>query len=158
MSQTALEQLMHPKHINNDVKQHIIDNYQDEIQGAMTLINEMLNKEEWTDKDRRKSFINEPEKLIINILSTIAIHCMKPMLFVSIASMIHIDGLTKLDSIKTVSELILLLHDEKCDTYTLEYRHGSLVITSSIQLPQALQDRLRLHCFLPPMQTKPKNS
>lgn len=156
MNQIQLEKLMHPKHINKDVKQYILDTYQEEMQGGITLLNEMLNKQEWADKDRRKAFITNPDKLVIDVLSSIAVHCNKPMPFVSIASMIHINGLSKLDSIKTVSEVILLLHDDKCDTYSLEYVNGSLTVTSSMNLSQDLQDRLRLHCFLPPMVEKPK--
>lgn len=157
MSQTQIEGLMHPKHIKEDIKQELIEYMDSSILTSVKAIKKWIAVKEWDSKNARKQLLADLDlhTLIADILTSITMYCIKPLPLVSVASMINISIFTdKLDSIKTVCELIALL--EPLQAYELSRNaDNSIVITTYLEPSQELLDRLNLYCYLPPMLEKP---
>lgn len=157
MNQTQIEQLIHPKHIKEDLKQDLIEYMGSSLNTSVKAIKKWLDISEWESKDKRKQAISHLDLhgLVADILTSITMYCAKPMPMVSIASMINIPVFTDtLDNIKTVCELIALL--EPVGAYSLSRNiDNSIVIESLLEPSEELLNRLNLYCYLPPMIEKP---
>lgn len=157
MSQTQIEQLIHPKHIKEGIKEELIEYMDSSILTSVKAIKKWIAVKEWDSKNARKQLLAvlDLHTLIADILTSITMYCIKPLPLVSVASMINISIFTdKLDSIKTVCELIALL--EPLGVYELSRNaDNSIVITTYLEPSQELLDRLNLYCYLPPMLEKP---
>lgn len=158
MIQQDIELLMHPKHITNDVRELIKSDFQNQITQSIKAIHKWINVEEYQSKDERKQLLSclDIESIVVDILTTTFMYAQSPMPFISIASMIRIDGMDKLSSLKTVSELLALLVHTKL--YEIQRTRDNRYIYSLLELPHdhPLAKRVRLSCYLPPMVEKPK--
>lgn len=158
MNQQDIELLMHPKHITNDVRELIKSDFQNQITQSIKAIHKWIEIEEYQSKDERKQLLAclDIEKIVVDILATTFMYAQSPMPFISIASMIRIDGMDKLSSLKTVSELLALLVHTKL--YEIQRTRDNRYIYSLLELPHdhPLAKRVRLSCYLPPMVEKPK--
>lgn len=158
MNQQEIEQLMHPKHIVSAVQELLRQDFQAQIAQAITAVQKWTAIDEWQSKNERKQLLAflDIEHIVIGILSTTFMYAQSPMPFVSIASMIQIEGMNKVDSLKTVSELLALLVHTKL--YDIQKVKDSRYIYSLLELPHdhPLAMRIRLSCYLPPMVEKPK--
>ena len=157
MNQATIELLMHPKHITNDVRELIKSDFQNQITQSIKAIHKWIEIEEYQSKDERKQLLAclDIESIVVDILSTTFMHAQSPMPFISIASMIRIDGMDKLASLKTVSELLTLLVHTKL--YEIQRTKDNRYIYSLLELPfdHPLSKRVRLSCYLPPLVEKP---
>lgn len=158
MTQATIELLMHPKHITNDVRELIKTDFQNQITQSIKAIHKWIMVEEYQSKNERKELLSclDIESIVMDILSTTFMYAQSPMPFISIASMIRIDGMDKLSSLKTVSELLALLVHTKL--YEIQRTKDNRYIYSLLELPHdhPLTKRVRLSCYLPPMVEKPK--
>lgn len=157
MTQATIEMLMHPKHITNDVRELIKSDFQNQITQSIKAIHKWIEIEEYQSKDERKQLLAclDIESIVVDILSTTFMYAQSPMPFISIASMIRIDGMDKLASLKTVSELLALLVHTKL--YEIQRTKDNRYIYSLLELPfdHPLSKRVRLSCYLPPLVEKP---
>ncbi|MFB6349650.1 hypothetical protein ACFBZI_09470 [Moraxella sp. ZJ142] len=154
--QQSIERQMHPTHIRHDIQQSIQSSFQDELQQAITLIHTYIEKQEWESKMLRKQHLLtiELDSLVCDILTTITLHTQNRLPYVNVAGMIPIKGMSALDAIKTVCELIAVLLP--LGMYNITSFKTTRYIESLIQLPDSLLDRIKLSCYLPPMITTPK--
>ena len=158
MKQSQIERMIHPQHIMNDVIKDIEESYPDEIAKAVKAIRKWCDVVEWESKNLRKEFIrvNDLYALVAKLLAKITMYAPngKPMTLISVAGMCHISGMEKLDSIKTVCELIALL--EPLGLYSLERNSDKTVMIESLILPdEVIETRLNLYCYMPPMVERP---
>ena len=154
--QVSMELIMHPKHIKKDVKEGVHKSFTKTITQAKELITAWVEQPEHESKMARKSKLLNLNiyDIIVDIYTAVIMHCAKPMPYVSLASMVHIDGFDKVDSIKVVAELIALLKDT--GIYALSRRDGKWYVESLVNLPEVLQRRIDLSCYLPPMVEQPQ--
>ena len=92
MSQTQIEQLIHPKHIKGDIKQELIEYMDSSIWIAVKAIKKWIAVKEWDSKNVRKQLLADLDlhTLIADILTSITMYCIKPLPLVSVASMVNI--------------------------------------------------------------------
>ena len=113
---------------------------------------------EYESKNARKQVLStlDIHKLVVDIFTTITMVTQKPLPYISVASQIAIDNMSKLDSIKTACELIALLQHTKL--YVINKNYDTRLIESLVVLPKdaEITKRIRLSCFLPPMIEPPK--
>ena len=156
MNQTQLEQLIHPNHIFNDIQETIDNELHEHVMKAVKGLRKWLDIEEWDAKNKRKAYIKSLDlyNLVLELFTSISMHCQKEMPFISVACMYSIPGMDKLNSIKTVGEIIATL--EPVGFYEIvKYPSGTRTIQSLLSLNKGLQNRLDLYCYLPPMVEKP---
>ena len=156
MNQNQIERLIHPKHIQQSLHDLIQEELDDYLSSAVRGLRKWLDVSEYDSKNARKEYLKSLDlhEIVTGLFTTIGIHCINEMPYVSIASMYSIPGMSKLDSIKTVSELIALFKPVGLYEITT-YPTGTRTITSLIGLPDDLANRLNLYCYLPPMIEKP---
>lgn len=158
MNQRQLEILMHPKHIRRDVSEIIIKSFSKQIEQSVKAIHKWIEISEYESKNARKQILStlDIHKLVVNIFTTITMVAQKPLPYISVASQIAIDNMSKLDSIKTASELIALL--QHTNLYAINKTYDTRLIESLVVLPEdaEITKRIRLSCFLPPMLEPPK--
>lgn len=158
MNQRQLEILMHPKHIRRDVSEIIIKSFSKQIVLSVKAIHKWIEVSEYESKNARKQMLStlDIHKLVVDIFTTITMVAQKPLPYISVASQIAIDNMSKLDSIKTASELIALLQHTKL--YAINKTYDTRLIESLVVLPEdaEITKRIRLSCFLPPMIEPPK--
>lgn len=155
--QVSMELIMHPKHIKKDVKNGVHESFHSQITQAKQLITGWVKQPEYESKMVRKIKLISLNiyDIIVDIYTAVIMHCAKPIPYVSLASMVHIDGFNKSDSIKTVAELIALLKDT--GIYEVSRRDSRYYVQSLVNLPEVLQRRIELSCYLPPMVERPKH-
>lgn len=157
MNQRQLEILMHPKHIRRDVSEIIIKSFSKQIEQSVKAIHKWIEVSEYESKNARKQMLStlDIHKLVVDIFTTITMVAQKPLPYISVASQIAIDNMSKLDSIKTASELIALL--QHTNLYAIK-TYDTRLIESLVVLPKdaEITKRIRLSCFLPPMIEPPK--
>lgn len=158
MNQRQLEILMHPKHIRRDVSEIIIKSFSKQIEQSVKAIHKWIEISEYESKNARKQILStlDIHKLVVDIFTTITMVAQKPLPYISVASQIAIDNMSKLDSIKTASELIALL--QHTNLYAINKTYDTRLIESLVVLPEdaEITKRIRLSCFLPPMLEPPK--
>lgn len=158
MNQRQLEMLMHPKHIRKDVSEIISKSFSKQIEQSVKAIYKWIEVSEYESKNARKQILStlDIHKLVVNIFTTITMVAQKPLPYISVASQIAIDNMSKLDSIKTASELIALL--QHTNLYAINKTYDTRLIESLVVLPEdaEITKRIRLSCFLPPMLEPPK--
>lgn len=158
MNQRQLEILMHPKHIRRDVSEIIIKSFSKQIEQSVKAIHKWTEVSEYESKNARKQVLStlDIHKLAVDIFTTITMVTQKPLPYISVASQIAIDNMSKLDSIKTACELIALLQHTKL--YVINKNYDTRLIESLVVLPKdaEITKRIRLSCFLPPMIEPPK--
>lgn len=156
MNQITLEKTIHPHHIYLDIKDDIESSFISEIKTSTSVIKKWCDVQEYQSKNIRKEFIRQQDLhgLVAGLIAKTVMYCQKPLPLVSFASMVDIGFEVKLDNIKTVCELIALL--APTELYELSNDlDGTYTIQTIIELPEALQKRLDLYCYLPPMIEKP---
>lgn len=156
MNQVKLEKTIHPHHIYTDIKDDIESSFISEIKTSTTVIKKWCDVQEYQSKNIRKEFIRQQDLhgLVVGLIAKTVMYCQEPMPLVTFASMVDIGFEVKLDNIKTVCELIALL--APIELYELSKNlDGTYTVQTLIELPEALQKRLRLYCYLPPMIEKP---
>ena len=156
MNQNQIERLMHPKHIQQSLHDMIQEELDDYLSSAVRGLRKWLDVSEYDSKNARKEYLRSLDlyEIVTGLFTTIGIHCVNEMPYVSIASMYSIPGMSKLDSIKTVSELIALFKPVGLYEITV-YPDGTRTVESNIELNEQLLNRLNLYCYLPPMVEKP---
>ncbi|WP_395147161.1 hypothetical protein ACF3N0_00155 [Moraxella atlantae] len=156
MNQTEIEYLIHPKHITNDIRESLIKDFSKYISKAVKGLRKWLEVSEWESKNRRKEYVSylDLHSLVADIITATAMNCQQELPYISLASMVSIDGMDKYNSIKTVSEILAVL--EPVGFYEIiKYPSGTRMIQSLIDLDQDLLNRLNLYCYLPPMIERP---
>lgn len=143
--------LLDIKHIKKDVLNYINKGYQDSINEAIKLINLWLDKESWETKTKRKQLIRDYDftKIVPRLFTHIITMGKLPLL--SMAESFHLcDEMDILDNTKTVMELLVVLCD--LGIYDIAYNGISYNVYHTLELPELLQNRLELSCFVPPKQ------
>lgn len=156
MNQSQIEKLMHPKHIKSDLQENLQTDFAEYFSKAVSGLRKWLAIQEWESKNIRKEYVSylDLHDLVGDIITTITMHAQKPMPFISIASMCGIAGMDKLDSLKTVCEIIATL--EPVGLYEIiKYKDGSRVISSNVEIDTDLTNRINLYCYLPPLVERP---
>lgn len=153
MNQESIEHLMHPKHLKDELRCDIQIHFKNEIENTVTKIKKWCNLPERSElKFARKQALAcmDIHNIVVNLLTDIVFHCQSPLPFVSVASMINIGFETKMDNIRTTSELIALL--EPIGVYTIDNNRN---VVALIAPHDELLNRIQLSCYLPPMIEKP---
>lgn len=156
MNQITLEKTIHPHHIYLDIKDDIESSFISEIKISISAIKKWCDVQEYSSKNIRKDFIRQQDLhgLVVGLIAKTVMYCQKSIPLVSFASMVDIGFEVKLDNIKTVCELIALLAPTELYELSKDL-DGTYTIQTVIELPEALQKRLELYCYLPPMIEKP---
>lgn len=153
MNQSQLEYLLHPYHIQQDLQQLIAESFTDKISKAVNVIKKWCDIDEKSElKNQRKQILRclDLNNIVIQLISTILTYCQEPLPFVSVASMLNIGYETKMENVRTVSELLALL--EPLEIYTIGENKD---IQSLLTPPDEIYNRIKLACYIPPMITKP---
>ena len=156
MNQTKIEHLIHPRHITKDIKESLIKDFSEHISKAVKGLKKWLEISEWESKNIRKEHVSYLDlySLVADVITATAMNCQQELPYISISSMISIDGMDKFNSIKTVSEILAVL--EPVGFYEIiKYPSGTRMIQSLIDLDEDLLNRLNLYCYLPPMIERP---
>ncbi|WP_273637059.1 hypothetical protein [Moraxella catarrhalis] len=132
MNQRQLEILMHPKHVRRDVSEIIIKSFSKQIEQSVKAIHKWTEVSEYESKNARKQVLStlDIHKLVVDIFTTITMVTQKPLPYISVASQIAIDNMSKLDSIKTACELIALLQHTKL--YVINKNYDTRLIESLV--------------------------
>lgn len=157
LTQTSIERLMHPYHIANDLKTILTKELETEIMQARKLIRDWYEQPTTrVKKERRAIVINlDLTDLITGLITQTMLTCQNPIKLISFCQMYSIPNMEKLDSMKTVMELIAIL--EPLELYHLtQNRDSTYMIESLLNLPEEIDNRNTLSCYLPPMIEKPK--
>lgn len=148
--------LINIKCVEQDIKQYLINNHKDSIDNAVSLINTWLNEKSPSKyKNIRKTLIKDYPwfDVVTDMLVRITVSGYIP--FLSLASMIHLsDELDKPNNTVTVAEILLIINS--IDLYTIEQTKTNYYIYHNLDLPEQLQDRLILSCYVPPKDTVTK--
>lgn len=156
LTQANIERLMHPYHIINDLKNTLTKDIETEIIQGKKII------KDWYDtpttrvkKERRAKVINlDLTDLITGLIAQTMLTCQNPIKLISFSQMYSIPNMEKLDSMKTVMELIAIL--EPLDLYQLTQNQDGTYMIESLLIPsEDIQNRNTLSCYLPPMVEKP---
>lgn len=157
LTQANIERLMHPYHIINDLKNTLTKDIETEIIQGKKII------KDWYDtpttrvkKERRNIVVNlDLTDLITGLIAQTMLTCQSPIKLISFSQMYSIPNMEKLDSMKTVMELIAIL--EPLDLYQLTQNQDGTYMIESLLIPsEDIQNRNTLSCYLPPMIEKPK--
>ena len=145
--------LINIKCIEKDVKKFLLLNHKDSIDKAVSLVNTWLDtRDASTSKNVRKAIIKPYPwfDIITNTLTKIIMSGYTPWL--SVASQIHIsDEFDTPTNIQTAMEIILIINS--IDLFCIEQTKTNYYIYPIIELPELLQDRLILSCYVPPKGT-----
>lgn len=154
ITQTYIETLLHPKHIQKDLKQIITNELTESITKAKQQIHSWINTPTTRQKRERRSILQtlDLQDLITDLISHNILHTQTPLPLTTLSSMYHIPPLNRLDSMKTTMELIALL--EPLEIYTIDNNRN---IESLLNLPERIRNRHLLTCYLPPMIEKPNH-
>lgn len=142
-------ELIDIKSVKQDVTQFIIDNHSEQLQIAVEVIEEWLDKEEWESKNIRKEYIRQLDihKLVLKVLSNLAL--VKPMPLASFAGSLTLHkGMSEQQNITTAIEILVVL--TKSNLVGIVKNQDSYDTWFRPILSQELQDRIRLSCYVPP--------
>lgn len=155
MNQKQIEMLLHPKHILEDIKKEIEEFLSDDLKESMKLIFKWVNTSYWDSKNKRLDLLKDQDlySLLLNIIAKTVLYCQEPMKLASVIGMVSIQGMSKIDSMTTVGELIAILVEH--EYYELSQIQGTYYVTSSLEPSEQLAKRIHLGCYLPPMVEKP---
>ena len=145
--------LINIKSVEQDIKHYLISNHKDSIDKAVSLINTWLSEKSPSQyKNIRKVLIKDFPwfDIVIDMVTKIVVSGYIP--FLSLCSMIHLsDELDKPNNTTTVAEILLIINS--IDLYTIEQTRTNYYIYHTLELPELLQDRLILSCYVPPKDT-----
>lgn len=157
MQQSALEHLIHPYHLNQEIQTYLLETYQDDINKCVQTLEKYLSQEYWESKNIRLKTVKQLDltKLVVKILTQVCLLASDYLPLLSVCSAVQIKGLNKQDSITTVSEILYC-----CDCTELFFwdiqTDNTRIIKSNMSLSDDLQRRLDIMCVLPPMVCKPR--
>ena len=159
MNQSSIELLIHPKHINQDIKDWLNKHYADDISILAVKLDDYLSQDYWDSKNNRLSVIKQLNltDVIVKLLVQSIFLAQNEIPLVSLCSSVSYKDLSKIDSIQTNADILYII-----DTYAPNFllwdihNDGTRVIKTNISLPEDLQRRIAISCVLPPMITKPK--
>lgn len=158
LNQKTLEYYFHPKHIKNA----IIDELKRSIPNELTT--SVNHIKQWIAEPDSSVYTYQTKQLIkdyplydivIDIIATVCMHANTPIPYISIASMIKLDNLTKKQSILMISQMLAIISQIPYYTLNSDGKYKPYYIKSNLILPQIIQDRLKHACYLPPMIEKP---
>lgn len=138
--------------IKRDIKKYLQQEHSQLLDKSVELLTNWVNTPSWESKDKRKSIIKHYPHydMVLSIYTNVLMSSSMPL--ISMAQSITIsDEMSILDNIKTVTEILVVLVDTA--VYDISSSYKSYNITPVLKLPQLLQDRINLSCFVPPKQT-----
>lgn len=142
--------LINIKCVEQDIKQYLINHHKDSIDKAVSLINKWLNEKSPSQyKNIRKILIKDYPwfDIVLDLLNKIIVSGYIP--FLSLASMFHLsDELDKPNNTATVAEILLIINS--IDLFVIEQTKTNYYIYPYLELPELLQDRIILSCYVPP--------
>lgn len=148
--------LINIKVIEQDIKQYLITHHKDSIDKAVSLINDWLGEKSPSKyKNIRKVLIKDFPwfDIVLDMITKITVSGYIP--FLSLASMIHLtDELDKPNNTATICEILLIINS--IDLFVIEQTKTNYYIYHCLDLPQILQDRIILSCYVPPKHTVTK--
>lgn len=157
ISQTKLEHLLHVQHVEEKVKNEILNDLYPQVSRAVAVYSDWLEDTKWESHERRKDTIRhfDKESVVLKVLTKI-VHNSTALPLVSIAGMINLSpDLDKLDSIQLSCDLIALL--EASELYRLsKSAGGTYVVESTVELSEELVRQIKVGCYLPPMIENPE--
>lgn len=156
ITQERVEKVLHKDHLLNTIADELRQYLPEDIQAGVAIIDEYLSLDTWESANtRRESLKDTPtEEVVIRIFSTIIMYCAKDMSLVSIASMIKLTDLDKINNVQLSADLIALL--APVGIYTLiQNGVGTYVVKSAVEPSEETQKLLKIKCYLPPMLVKP---
>lgn len=158
VSQTAMEYMMHPKHILQSIKDELERELPDTFNQATMKIRQYAQRDDWWKSKAERMMVLgsiDIHELLLNLVAKTVIHCEKPMTLTSFLGICTIPELDKIQSFQTIGEIVKLL--EEYELFHLEKNsQGSYVIQSLLEFDGDLGRRIRLHCYLPPMIEQPQ--
>lgn len=156
MNQYQIEHLLSIHHLENELKDELQNHFKSQITKAKQAILKWCSVKEWDSKNERKHHVSylDLDNLILNIITKTVLFAQKPMPFVSIASILNIGFMDKMDNIRTTSELLVLL--EPIGVYEIQtYGDGTKVVEALVMPSEQLELKLHHACYIPPMIEKP---
>lgn len=158
ISQTKLEHLLHVQHVEESVKQELLNDLYPNVSRGVAVYTDWLADVKWVSHEYRKSTIADMDRetIVIKVLSKIVLNCRKALPLISIAGMINLSPtLDKLENVQLSCDLIALL--ESSDLYSIETSAGGTkVVQTTVELSEELIRQIRVGCYLPPMIEKPQ--
>lgn len=156
MNQNQIEKLMHPKHIAEDVKNELIEHAHERIVKCVEVIKKWCDVNEWESRNIRKAHLASLDlyDLVCKMTVTITMNCIKPLPMASVIGMISIPGMEKIDSIRTTSELLVLLEPIKFFKL-VKMQGGTVMVCRNLAPSESLASRMELYCYLPPLIERP---
>ena len=154
MTQSTLEQLIHPYHISKDIQEYLLDKYADEIDSLTTSLREYISQSYWDSKNERLIAIDKDlTKVILNILTQTVLIGSSYVPLLSICSSVSF-GLSRYHDIQTCADVLWLIN--QTDLILVDIVDDTRYVQSNMELPDELVNRLTLMCVLPPMLVKPR--
>lgn len=157
MQQSAIELLIHPKHIAKDIIKEIQESFPDELTECVIRLNEYIAQDYWESKNKRMQYLStlELEYLLAKVLTKVVMIADKSLPLINVCNSMSFPNFTKTENIQTVAELLYILSEYNWFSISTNVE-GTRYIQSNIELSNDLERRLQISCVLPPMIVRPK--
>jgi len=156
--QETNEQNFSRKLIDRDIKQFIIDNYQEKIEQGISLVQDYLSGSYYDSKAKRIDQLKtlDIQEVVLGIFIG-ASYCTKEELFTSVTAQMagRLGFSDRADSIKTVAELMAILCNTDVFDIIKANKMASLMVISRMPFPDSLVFRIENSGYLPPMVCEP---
>lgn len=158
ITQNQLEHTLHKQHVSKAVADQIKEFMQPNIDAAVMTLRGYLDTVHWHSAEIRKDTIrhDNPESIVMKILTAIVMSCQKELPFISIGSMIHLsDDLDTLGNIQLACDLVSMLTTS--GMYIINSSStGSRTVQSLCTPSESVLRLMQLSCYMPPMIEKPQ--
>jgi len=159
MNQIEIEEHFSKKKPRQMMKEFILENIEeDDIDQAVCLLAEWISAEYYPSKEARILKLDDMDlrKLVVDIVIGTTEIQVETLLTIAVGKLASLLDIDKLDSIKTMSEILAILSE--MDWYDLikESNEASWMIVSLIEIPEEIQDAVNRCMYLPPMIEEPQ--